>query len=158
LHQNALKTALNLHPAEGIHPHEDVTHKWQPAMGIDPASKTPVPSYITSETFRKAYFEILHHPLEAQGVDFWWIDWQQGTRCKITWLRPAFYVEPFALLLIWVERQKKPLYFLSLAWGLVGSVTPLVFRGIRLSHGKSLAFQPEFTAYGCKRRLWLVGA
>jgi hypothetical protein len=20
---------------------------------------------------------LLHHPLEKQGIDFWWLDWQQ---------------------------------------------------------------------------------
>jgi alpha-glucosidase (family GH31 glycosyl hydrolase) len=43
LHQNALKTALNLHPAEGIHPHEESYPQMAEALGIDPASNTPVP-------------------------------------------------------------------------------------------------------------------
>ena len=25
-----------------------------------------------------AYFNVLHHTLEDEGVDFWWLDWQQG--------------------------------------------------------------------------------
>ncbi|MDR9866167.1 hypothetical protein RIV07_30140, partial [Pseudomonas baetica] len=25
-----------------------------------------------------AYFNLVHHPLEKQGIDFWWLDWQQG--------------------------------------------------------------------------------
>ena len=28
--------------------------------------------------FLEAYLEVLHHPLEDEGVDFWWLDWQQG--------------------------------------------------------------------------------
>lgn len=26
----------------------------------------------------EAYFKLLHHPLEDEGVDLWWMDWQQG--------------------------------------------------------------------------------
>ena len=36
-----------------------------------------------SPAFREAYFEDVHHPLEDQGVDFWWIDWQQGSHGKM---------------------------------------------------------------------------
>ena len=31
-------------------------------------------------SFREAYFKDVHYELEKQGVDFWWIDWQQGTQ------------------------------------------------------------------------------
>ena len=30
-----------------------------------------------SSDLRQSYFEDIHHPLETEGVDFWWLDWQQ---------------------------------------------------------------------------------
>ena len=46
-------------------------------MGIDPASGEPVEFDVTSPRFMETYFD-LHHKLEDEGVDFWWLDWQQG--------------------------------------------------------------------------------
>lgn len=36
----------------------------------------------TDRKFMKAYVEIVHHPLEDEGVDFWWMDWQQGSHSR----------------------------------------------------------------------------
>lgn len=60
------------------------------ACGIDPATKHKVEFDITDERFINAYFEILHKPYERDGVDFWWIDWQQGQKCKIEGLDPLW--------------------------------------------------------------------
>lgn len=32
---------------------------------------------LTNPDFVSAYFD-MHHRMEAKGVDFWWLDWQQG--------------------------------------------------------------------------------
>ena len=37
-----------------------------------------IPFHPTDRKFFDAYFKILNHPLEEEGVDFWWLDWQQG--------------------------------------------------------------------------------
>ncbi|MCA9977979.1 MAG: hypothetical protein KC413_19595, partial [Anaerolineales bacterium] len=76
LHEQGLKTALNLHPADGVWPHEAAYAAMAQRMGVDPASKKPVKFDIADPAFTQAYLEELHHPLEAQGVDFWWMDWQ----------------------------------------------------------------------------------
>ncbi len=52
LHDNNLKTALNLHPAEGVHPHETQYEDMARAVGIDPASNEPVPFDVASEILR----------------------------------------------------------------------------------------------------------
>ncbi|MBC7870617.1 MAG: alpha-xylosidase, partial [Chitinophagaceae bacterium] len=92
LHEKNLHTALNLHPAEGIHPHEAHYPEMARRMGIDPASEQPVEFDITNPTFVKAYFEVLHHPYEEMGVDFWWLDWQHGLECKIANLDPLWLI------------------------------------------------------------------
>ena len=44
---------------------------------------------------------MLHHPQEAQGIDFWWIDWQQGETHQNGRARPAVVAEPPALSTTW---------------------------------------------------------
>ncbi|RXD25750.1 alpha-xylosidase, partial [Acinetobacter baumannii] len=77
LHDKGLRTSLNLHPADGIRGHEDCYESVAKYMGVDVSSEQPVPFDISSPKFMKAYFEKVHHPLEDEGVEFWWIDWQQ---------------------------------------------------------------------------------
>ena len=47
------------------------------AMGIDPATKKYVPFDITDKQIRHQLHRTVLHPLEKQGIDFWWLDWQQ---------------------------------------------------------------------------------
>ena len=77
LHADGLKTSLNLHPASGVQPWEEAYPAMAKAMGIDPATKKYVPFDITDKKFATNYMNLLHHPLEKQGIDFWWLDWQQ---------------------------------------------------------------------------------
>ena len=51
-----------------------------------------------SPKFMEAYFKYLHHPREEEGVDFWWIDWQQGSNCKIEGLDPLWIFNHFHFL------------------------------------------------------------
>ncbi len=90
LHQRGTKVTLNLHPADGVRAHEEAYEKFARAMGVDPTAREPIPFDCTDPLFMKNYFELLHHPLEAQGVDFWWIDWQQGTETGVEALDPLF--------------------------------------------------------------------
>jgi alpha-glucosidase (family GH31 glycosyl hydrolase) len=48
LHEQGLKVALNLHPAEGVHPHEDAYSDMCRAVGQDPAKGEPVEFDITN--------------------------------------------------------------------------------------------------------------
>ena len=64
-------------PPRACRPSRRRTRGSRSALGIDPAAGEPVAFDITDPVPR-AYFEQLHHPLEDEGVDFWWMDWQQG--------------------------------------------------------------------------------
>lgn len=57
-------------------------------MGIDPETEKKVEFDITNPQFLEKYFEILHHLLEEEGVDFWWMDWQQGNTSSVPELAP----------------------------------------------------------------------
>jgi len=77
LHSQGLHVTLNLHPADGVAPHEDQYAAFMQAMGADPAPKRTIPFDAGSKTYMDALFSTVFAPLEKDGVDFWWLDWQQ---------------------------------------------------------------------------------
>ncbi len=145
LHDIGLKVTLNLHPADGVHPHEEMYPKMAEFMGIDPESKQPVEFDIADPKFTKAYFEILHHPHEEEGVDFWWMDWQQGEKTKLEGLKPLPWINHLHFLDLGRDGVKRPFNFTR--WGGLGSHRyPIGFSGDTFATWESLAFQPYFTA------------
>ena len=72
-----LQTCLNLHPAAGVQWHEDAYPAFAKAMNFDTSKHAAIPFDITNKNFAKNYFDVLLHPYEKAGVDFWWLDWQQ---------------------------------------------------------------------------------
>jgi alpha-glucosidase (family GH31 glycosyl hydrolase) len=80
LHDRGLRTTLNDHPAVGVHKHEDQYPAMAQGLGRDPVDGAPIPFDPTSPEFMRAYLDVLHGKLDEQGCDFWWIDWQQGTK------------------------------------------------------------------------------
>jgi alpha-glucosidase (family GH31 glycosyl hydrolase) len=152
IHRQGLKTALNLHPAEGVYPHEERYSDFAQAMGLDPATETPIPFDLGDPVFARAYFEILHHPLEGEGVDFWWIDWQQGYNLSIPGLDPLFWLNHLHFLDLnrCVDESapspsKRP--FIFSRWGGLGNHRyPIGFSGDTIISWESLTYQPFFTA------------
>jgi hypothetical protein len=145
LHAGGLKTALNIHPAEGVHPHEEPYPEMARRMGIDLSSQEPVPFDIADPRFVRAYFEVLHHPLEEMGVNFWWIDWQQGGQTRLEGLDPLFWLNHLHFYDLGRDGQVRP--FIFSRWpGLGGHRYPIGFSGDTVISWASLAFQPHFTA------------
>ena len=145
LHQQGLRTALNLHPADGVYPHEEAYPAMAKGMGVDPAGQQPVPFDVTSPQFVRLYFDLLHHPKEDQGVDFWWLDWQQGSRSKVTNLDPLWWLNHLHFYDLGRGGKKRP--FIFSRWGGLGNHRyPIGFSGDSVVSWESLAFQPYFTA------------
>lgn len=145
LHDQGLRTALNLHPAQGVHPHEAAYPALADAMGVDPASAEPIPFDIADPAFAQAYFELLHHPEEARGVDFWWIDWQQGEESGLHGLDPLWWLNHLHFLDHGRDGVRRPVIFSR--WGGLGNHRyPIGFSGDTWVDWESLAFQPYFTA------------
>ena len=145
LHENGLKTALNLHPATGVWPHESQYPAFAQTMGLDPAKEIPIPFQLTNLTFAQAYFDLLHHPEEDRGVDFWWIDWQQGHDSGLPGLDPLWWLNHLHYYDLGRDGQKRP--FIFSRWGGVGNHRyPIGFSGDTHVDWPSLAFQPYFTA------------
>ncbi len=158
LHKRHLKTALNLHPANGVARHEVQYEAMAKARGIDPASGKHVPIDLLSKEAMSDYFDILHHPYEKDGVDFWWMDWQQGRDYR--WIHepnrngrlkdPREILDPLWLLnhlhIADITRDGKRPMFFSRYSGPGSHRYPVGFSGDSYVTWESLDFQPRFTA------------
>ena len=144
LHADGLKTSLNMHPASGAQPWEDAYPAMAKAMGIDPATKKYVPFDITDKKYATNYMDLLHHPLEKQGIDFWWLDWQQEPTTKLPGVNPTWWLN-YVHFTDQEREGKRPLLFHR--WGGLGNHRYQIgFSGDTVSVWDSLAFQPWFTA------------
>lgn len=144
LHEHRLKVTLNVHPAGGVQAHEEKYKEMAEAMGRDWEKEEPVNFDVTDQKFLKAYFEYLHHPNEEEGVDFWWLDWQQGGLSKIPGLDPLWMLNHYHYLDSG-RRGKRRLTFSRYA-GMGSHRYPVGFSGDTIISWESLAFQPYFTA------------
>ena len=142
--RRGLRTPLNLHPASGVQPHEEAYPEMARASGIDPATQKYVAFDIANKAFAESYLKLLHHPRERQGVDFWWIDWQQGDETSLPGVTPDWWLS-YVHASDMERRGRRPL--LLNRWGGLGSHRyPIGFSGDTISDWESLAFQPFFTA------------
>lgn len=144
LHKQGLKTTVNLHPALGFRCFEDCYADMAKAMGIDPAEKKTVEFDIADTRFINNYLDIGHHTHEQNGVDFWWIDWQQGTKSALAGLDPLWSLNHYHYLDSG-RSEKRPL-ILSRYAGIGSHRYPLGFSGDTAMTWRVLRFQPYFTA------------
>ncbi len=135
---------FNIHPSMGVRWFENQYEDMCKAMGMDPKKKQAVKFDITDKKFTENYFDILHHPFEKKGVDFWWIDWQQGTHTNTPGLDPLWALNHYHFLDN-AKDNHRPL-ILSRFCGAGSQRYPLGFSGDTTQTWKSLDFQPGFTA------------
>lgn len=144
LHDQNLKTTLNLHPADGVGQYEDNYAKLASDLGL-PANQT-IPWNIENKTFYNAFFNDILRPHENMGIDFWWLDWQQWMIAKnepklgnTFWLNHVFFNDK--------KNQGKDRPFIFHRWGGLGNHRYQIgFSGDSYATFPSLAFQPYFTA------------
>lgn len=146
MHQNGLKVSLNLHPADGVDDDEDFFEELRVDMGLDKQTKV-VPWNLSDGHFYHNMFKNIIRARERQGVDFWWIDWQQNLTSKYVdglgetfWCNHVFYND------MRLNRpDRRPLIFHR--WGGLGSHRyPIGFSGDSFTTYGTLAWQPYFTA------------
>lgn len=156
LHSRGLKTSLNLHPAFGVRPHEVQYEEMAKAMDVTDGGR--IPFDILSQKFMANYFDILHHPYEEDGVDFWWMDWQQGKdyywihepnkNGELADLRetldPLWMLNHLHILDI-SRKDKRPMFFSRFS-GVGSQRYPIGFSGDTMVTWESLRLQPYFTA------------
>lgn len=144
LHKKGLRITLNVHPADGVRAHEEMYVDMAKELGVDYEKGDKINFDITDPKFMEAYFKYLHHPNEEMGVDFWWIDWQQGTTTKIEGLDPLWMLNHYHYLDN--KRDGKRPLILSRYAGPGSHRYPVGFSGDAVVTWESLDFQPYFTA------------
>ena len=159
LHDMGLKTTLNLHPASGIQPYEEPYRRFVsdylsrtddydgPEGFVLDGKEVPVPFRIDQMAWADAYFNSVIRPMERQGVDFWWLDWQQWRESKYIpglsntfWLNYTFYND-----MARTDRDRRPMIYHR--WGGIGSHRYQIgFSGDTYATWKVLGRLPWFTA------------
>lgn len=144
LHDNNLKTTLNLHPADGVYTQEANFTELANALGL-PTGQA-IPWNIENKKFYQDFFNYILRPHENIGVDFWWIDWQQWMIARNVenlgntfWLNHVFFNDKK------LQHKDRPMIFHR--WGGLGNHRYQIgFSGDTYATFPSLAFQPYFTA------------
>ena len=146
LKDNKVKVTLNLHPADGVASYEENYSGLAADMGIDPQSKQTIPWINSDKKFMQKMFKHILTPMEKDGVDFWWLDWQQGiydpkvkNLSNTWWINYSFFTQ--------MEQHRETRPMLYHRWGGLGNHRYQVgFSGDAVVSWKSLDFQPYFNA------------
>ena len=144
MHNQGIKVSLNLHPADGVASYEEYFDQIKADMG---ETGDRVPWQLEDSTFYRSMFKHIIRARENQGVDFWWIDWQQDlTNKRIAGLSETFWCNHVFFNDMKQNRtDRRP--FIFHRWGGLGSHRyPIGFSGDTYGTYGSLAFQPYFTA------------
>ncbi len=144
LHAHHYRITLNLHPADGVRAYEEQYPAMARELGMDPDSGFPVRFDFTNTEFITAYFRYLHHPEEERGVDFWWMDWQQGNVSMVDGMDPLWMLNHYHHYDL--KSQNKRAVMLSRYSGLGSHRYPMGFSGDVHTTWQSLEYQPYFTA------------
>ncbi|MCQ2771246.1 MAG: alpha-xylosidase [Clostridia bacterium] len=142
IHDKKIKVSLNLHPAAGVRFFEDMYKEVATAVGVDPSTEKRVEFDMTNEKFVNAYFDYVLDPYEKDGIDFWWIDWQQGQKSAIPGLDPLWLLNHYQYL---NAKDKESPVILSRYSGLGSHRYPIGFSGDTHITWDTLEYQPYFT-------------
>ena len=179
LHRRGIKTSLNLHFNNGIQPYEEpynrfvdeytsLTDEYDGPRGYvydapykyvgnddvvgKAGEKAPVAFRMSQIEWADAYFKTVIRPFEQQGVDFWWLDWQQWKESRYVkdlsntfWLNYTFFNDKVRQTESLGLDAPRPMIYHR--WGGVGSHRYQVgFSGDVYATWQSLSYLPYFTA------------
>lgn len=144
LHSQQLRVTLNLHPASGVPSNETRYPAFAKAMGVHDGKAIGIDT--VDKRYMSNLFDIVLAPLRAEGVNFWWLDWQQWPDAKklpglsnTWWLNYVFYTH--------MQNADKARALIYHRWGGLGNHRYQVgFSGDSVIAWQTLAYQPYFTA------------
>ncbi len=144
LHDRGLKVTLNDHPADGLRAFEELYEPMAREMSVDPESGEPIPFDAGNPEYQAAFEKAVLDGFEKQGVDFWWIDWQQKGGSSVPGIDPLFMLNHTRYL--YAARKGDAGLTFSRYGGPGSHRYPVGFSGDSYITWDSLAFQPYFTA------------
>ena len=146
MESKGLKITLNLHPADGFDNWEWCYPALAESLGLDPAGKERIHWINSDKEFMTNMFDKVMHPMQGQGVDFWWLDWQQHVYdTEIPKLHNTWWINYCYFTDMERNSDKRPLLYHR--WGGLGNHRYQIgFSGDATISWESLDFQPYFTA------------
>lgn len=148
--QLGVHMGANLHDDDGIGNWEATFDGACAAMGLDPSKTSKINFTMVNSTYLYDALEDTTLALvEAYGIDFWWIDWQQGGTqggCTGLGMNPTIWLN-HARATDAARRGQDARAFVLARWGGLGNHRYQVgFSGdVALVNWGNLAFQPYFT-------------
>lgn len=144
LDEQGVKTTMNLHPADGVRPYEKKYQEFIGRAGIE-NGKT-VEWQGSDKRYVKALFDTYLHPYVDEGVDFWWLDWQQWPKDKrLKDLDNVFWCNYIWFTDMENNGTKRPLLYHR--WGGLGNHRYQIgFSGDSYITWESLRFLPYFNS------------
>ena len=158
LHRRGIRVTLNDHPHDGVRSHEDTYTDFMNAMGLPPESGVDLEFDAGDRRYMDALFKTVHAKRESEGVDFWWVDWQQdhlkpfikGTSLRhLPWLNRCYYLHS--------QKDGKRGASFSRFGGFGDHKHPIFFSGDTKATWDCLAFEVEFTASSSNAGLFYWG-
>jgi alpha-glucosidase (family GH31 glycosyl hydrolase) len=141
-----LTLALNDHPHDGLRHHEDGYADFMQAMG-EKGDGRNLPFNGGDRRYWETFWKHSHLPKENDGIDMWWLDWQQddimpyvpglGKLPHLPWLNHLYFKES--------QRSGKRGQSFSRWGGLGDHRHPIHFSGDIESNWEAFAFEVEFT-------------
>ena len=144
LKSRGLKITLNLHPADGVPAYEDKYVQLAEYLGRDPQSSETIKWQSSDRKFMRGWFDKMLRPLELEGVDFWWLDWQQKLQDdSIPALSNTWWLNYCVFQNQVLNSMNRPILYHR--WGGLGNHRYQIgFSGDTYSTWESLDYQPYF--------------
>lgn len=141
-----LEVTMNLHPADGIKTWEEQWPAMSKWMGMDTTLHKDIPFEVSNKRFMTGWFNEVLHPMEKDGVDFWWLDWQQWLNDKkYKNLSNTWWINYCVFSDMVRNRDTRPMLYHR--WGGLGNHRYQIgFSGDAVISWKSLDFQPYFNS------------
>lgn len=149
IHDRKFRIALNLHPADGVARTESPGYFDSINAALDGKYTTgdTIPWILDNTDFAREFFRTVIRDHESEGVDFWWLDWQQHLTSRYNpglgetfWCNHVFFNDMKEN-----RPDRRPVIFHR--WGGLGSHRYQIgFSGDAFISFPTLAFQPYFTA------------
>ena len=147
--EQGIQVTMNLHPADGVSSVEEHYADFAKWLGREPKTPEERDTLIwcsSDKQYMQGWFETILRPLEKQGVDFWWLDWQQGlSDQRIPSLSNTFWLNYVTFSDMQRNRTKRPLLYHR--WGGLGNHRYQIgFSGDSYATWASLEYQPYFNS------------
>lgn len=146
MHKHGLRTALNLHPADGVSSSEDYYDEMKAELGYASDYTATLPWAVEDYNYMKALFKSFLRKYEQMGVDFWWLDWQQHLLVDNMTLGETFWCNHTFFEDMRLNRPGlRPVIYHR--WGGLGSHRyPISFSGDTFSKWSTLGYLAYFTS------------